>query len=188
MICLFGEDEQQYSEHDVAWFGKDWEAVQKLADSYKEKPENEFFMLLNNINTGKKELPVGNIDSYSKFAVDNMLSKHVDCIHHVYMANMLLHGMSDQAHHNYLMNAIPHGKRFAKAVKLDESFKDKFVLQLLQKFYKVNPSKAVEYRDLLQHKGKLDAVLQQAKGFVTDEFLKSITKNVKEQKELKRLL
>ena len=39
MICLFGEDEQQYSEHDAAWFGKDWEAVQKLADSYKEKQQ-----------------------------------------------------------------------------------------------------------------------------------------------------
>ena len=188
MICLFDEDEVQYSEHDIAWMNRDWEAVQKLADSFKEKPENEFFMILNNINTAKRELPVGNIDSYSKFAIDNMLSKHTDCIHAVYMSNMLLHGLSDQAHHNYIINAVPYGKRFAKAVKIEESYKDKFVIQLLMKFYKVNPSKATEYHDLLKHKGKLDEVLQQTKGFVTDDFVKSITKNVKEQKELKRML
>lgn len=188
MICLFDEDEVQYSEHDIAWMNRDWEAVQKLADSFKEKPENEFFTVLNNINMAKQKLHVGNMDSYSKYAIDAMLSKHTDCIHAVYMSNMLLHGLSDQAHHNYLVNSIPSGKRFAKSVKLDDPIKDKFIIQLLAKFYKVNINKAIEYRSLLEHKGKLDLVLQQVKGFVTDDFVKSITKNVKEQKELKRML
>lgn len=187
MICLFDE-EDQYSEHDIAWMSKDWEAVQALADLYKEKPESELFVLLNKINSSKEELNVGNIDSYSKFMIDDMLSRHVDCIQEAYISNMLLHGLSNQSHYNYLLNSVSRGKRFSKSLKIEESYKDKFVIMLLIKYYKVNRDRAIEYKNLLEHKGVLKTVLSKCKGFVTDDFVKSITKNVKEQKELKKLL
>lgn len=188
MICLFDEDEPQYSEHDIAWLSKDWDAVQKLADSYKEKPENELFLVLNNININKNELFVGNLDSYSKFAIDNMLSKSVDCIQDVYIANMLIHGLSDQSHYNYLLNCISPAKRYAKNVKIEDSVKDKFINLLLKKYYCVSMERALEYRDILERKDVLNEVLKKCKGFVTDDFIKSITKNAKEQKSLKVML
>lgn len=187
MICLFDEDEK-YNDHDIAWMSKDWEKVQELADSYKEKPENELFMLLNNINMTKQELVIANIENYSKYMIDDMLSRSVDCIQEAYISNMLMHGLSDQAHYNYLLNSVPRGKRFAKGLKIEEHYKDKFVIMLLMKYYKVNHERATEYKDLLTHKNVLKDVLNKCKGFVTDDFVKSITKNVKEQKELKKLL
>ena len=188
MICLFGDDEQEFNEHEIAWMSKDWDAIQKLSDSFKEKPESELFMLLNNINMSKQEINVDNIDSYSKFMIDQMLSKHVDCIQEAFVANMFLHGLSDQAHYNYMINSISRGKLFAKSTKLDESYKDKFMVLLLAKFYSVSYERATEYKKLLERKSKLSDVLNKCKGFVTDEFIKTVTKNVKEQKELKKLL
>lgn len=187
MLCLFDEDEK-LSDHDIAWMSKDWEAVQKLADSYKEKPENEFFAILNNINVDKKDMFVGNMDSYSKFAIDNTLSKSIECIQAVYFTNLFMHGLDDQHHHNYLVAAIPQGRRYAKTTKIDDPIKDIFIIKLLAKYYVVNEFRAREHMELLRHKGKLDDVLKLTKCFVTDEFIKSITKNVKEQKELKKLL
>ena len=40
-MSLF-EDDIQLNEHQVAWYSKDWTAVQSAADSFKEKAENEF--------------------------------------------------------------------------------------------------------------------------------------------------
>lgn len=187
MLCFYDADEE-YSKHDLAWFSRDWDAVQKLADEFKEKPENEFFEIMNNINYNKQRMNVDVMDSYSKFAIDNLLSKSTDAIEAAYYANLFLHQMDDQSHHNYLCMAVPQGKRYPKGAKLDESYKDKFIIELLMKYYKVNSNKAFEYRILLAKKGKLEIVLKKAKGLVSDEFIKSITKNVKEQKELKKLL
>lgn len=186
MICLFDEDEVELNPHEVAWMNKDWDAVKKLADEFKEKPEADLFKILNNINQNKREMSVMHMD-YSKFMIDNMLSRHIECMPAVYMSNMVLQGLSDQHHHNYLTMLIPKGRRFSKTVKLDESFKDKYIIQLLMKYYKVNANTAYDYRKLLEHKGKLTEVLRDAKALATDDFLKSITKNPKELKELKLL-
>ena len=188
MICLFDdEDKVNLNEHQIAWMQSDWDKVKELADSYKEKPENELFKVLNNINYGKNELNVDNISNYSKFMIDSMLSHHVDCIQTVYMSNMVLSGLSDQAHHNYLLHLIPRGRRFSKSTKLDEPLKDKYILKLLMAYYKVNAYTAYNYKQLLLNKGKLDEFLKTAKALATDEFIKSITKNPKEIKELKLL-
>lgn len=187
MLCLFDEEEK-HSGHDIAWLSRDWEMVQKLADSFKETPENEFFAILNNINVDKKDMYVENIESYSKFAIDNTLSKSIECLQAVYFANLFLHQMDDQSHFNYLLNAIPQGRRYAKSSKIENPIKDVFIIKLLMKYYNVNEYRAKEYRELLEHKNVLNDVLKLTKGFVTDDFVKSITKNVKEQKELKKLL
>ena len=44
-MSLF-EDDIQLNEHQVAWYSKDWTAVQSAADSFKEKAENEFFEII----------------------------------------------------------------------------------------------------------------------------------------------
>lgn len=187
MLCLFGDDEEVLNPHQVAWSERNWDKVKKLTEEYKEKPENELFAVLNNINSTKQALNVQQFESYSKFMVDNMLSQHADCISVVFNANMFLSGLSDQAHHNYLMHLIPHGRRFSKSLKLDQSIKDQYVIKLLSAYYKVNPQVAYDYKVLLEKKGKLNTVLSAAKYLATDDFLKTITKNPKEIKELKSL-
>lgn len=187
MSNLF-DDEDQYSEHDIAWMSKDWDAVQAIADSYKEKPENEVFSILNDINSSKQDRCVAQSDNYSKFYIDNALSQHIDCIQAVYMSNLVMQGMPDQAHFNYLLHAVPQGKRYGKWAKLTENVKEVFIIKLLMKFYKINNYDAIMYKDILTRKGKLKDTLARAKSLVDDQFLKSITKNVKEQKELRNLL
>lgn len=183
----FFDDDEKLNEHEQAWFARDWEAVKKIADGYKEKPESLLFKVLDNINSKKQEIDTADLEGYSKFMIDKMLGQHLDCLQSVFIANMIMSGMSDRHHHNYLMLSVPQGRRFSKNVKLDESFKDKYVIQLLMKYYKVNAFTAFEYRELLIRKGKLDTVLREAKALATDEFLKTITKNPKEIKELKQL-
>ncbi len=187
MICLFGDDEEVLSENDIAWKSQNWDAVKLIADSFKEKPEADLFKILNNINVSKTEMSVAQFSDYSKFMIDSMLSRHIDCIPAVYTANTVLQGLPDQAHFNYLCLSVPYGRRFSKSLKLDENFKDQYIIKLIMAFYKVNSNTAYDYRKLLEHKGNLNKFLKDAKALATDDFLKSITKNPKEIKELKLL-
>lgn len=187
MICLFDDDEIQLNPHEIAWQSRDWDSVKKLIEEYKEKPENNLFKVLGNINFDKKNLSSEHMEGYSKFMIDNMLSRSEDCVPYVYMTNLILQGLPDHVHHDYLVRSIPKAKRFAKGLKLDESFKDRYIIRLLMEYYKVNWNVAMMYRRLLENKGQLQSVLKTAKAIATDEFLKSITKNPKEIKELKLL-
>lgn len=187
MICLFDDDEVQLNPHEIAWANKDWDAVKKLIEEYKEKPESDLFKILNNINMSKQDINVLQFDTYSKFMIDSMLSRHIECVPATYMSNLVIQGLPDQAHHNYLMALIPQGKRFSRNVKLDESYKDRYIIKLLMKYYGVNNEVAFGYKKLLERKGKLKNFLKDAKALATDDFLKSVTKNPKEIKELKLL-
>lgn len=183
----FFDDDEKLNEHEQAWFARDWDAVKTIADSYKQKPESLLFKILDNINVKKQPLAEADFEGYSKFMIDKMLSQHIDCLQSVFIANILMSGLPDRHHHDYLMLSIPSGRRFSKATKLDESFKDKYIIQLLMAYYKVNAFTAFDYRTLLEKKGKLADFLKDAKALATDEFLKTITKNPKEIKELKSL-
>lgn len=187
MICLFDDNEVQLNEHEIAWQSNDWDAVKKLIEEYKEKPENVLFKVLSNINFDKKELSAEHMEGYSKFMIDSMLSRSEDCVPYTFMSNMILQGLPDHMHHDYLVRTIPKRKRFAKGLKLDESFKERYIIRLLMEYYKVNWNIAMMYRRLLENKGKLAEVLKSAKALATDDFLKSITKNPKELKALKLL-
>ncbi len=61
------------------------------------------------------------------------------------------------------------------------------IIKLLAKRYQVNTNDAINYKSILTKNGKLPLVLKELKGLVTDDFLKEVTKNVKEQKQLKKL-
>lgn len=184
-MSLF-EDDEQLSEFDIAWYSKDWEAIQKLADSFKEKAENELFDIMNNITSGKQPRDLSQSENYSKFWIDNALSQHVDCMMAVNMMNMIGNGLSDQAHHNYYLTAISQGKRYGKWAKLTEDASELLILKVLMKYYDINSDDAVMYREILTGKNNLRAVLKKAKSLVTDDMLKSVTKNPKEQKEFKK--
>jgi hypothetical protein len=184
MMSLF-EDDDQYNEHQIAWLGKDWTKVQELSDSYKEKAENQFFEIIGSINEKKEHLNISTMD-YSKFMVENALSQHADCMPAVYVMNLVGQGLSDQAHYNYMMASVPRGRRYGKWAKLTENIQDALILQVIMTYYKVNAIDARMYRETLEAKNKLKPALKKMKGLVTDELVKTITKNVKEQKNLKK--
>lgn len=184
MMSLF-EDDDQYNEHQIAWLGKDWTKVQELSDSYKEKAENQFFTIIGSINEKQEHLNISTMD-YSKFMVENALSQHPDCMPSVYVMNLVGQGLSDQAHYNYMMASVPRGRRYGKWAKLTENIQDALILQVIMTYYKVNAIDARMYRETLEAKNKLKPALKKMKGLVTDELLKTITKNLKEQKTLKK--
>lgn len=184
-MFLFGEDEQ-LSEHEIAWKGKDTNMIQKLADSYKEKAENELFAIMNDISTNKNHRDLSQSDNYSKFWIDNALSQHVDCLMAVNVMNLIGVGLSEQAHFNYYLHAIPQGKRYGKWAKLSEDTSELLIIRVLMAKYHINYDDAVMYKSTLSRKGKLKEVLHKSKALVTDDFIKSVTKNVKEQKEFKK--
>ncbi|ADG60006.1 clamp loader of DNA polymerase [Acinetobacter phage Acj9] len=188
MLCFFDpEDEVQRSPHELAWAAKDWSAVKELCDEFKVKPENQLFAVLNNINMKKGELNTQDLEGYSKFMVDSMLSRHVDCIQTVYFSNLVLSTLDDKHHHDYLKLMIPQGRRFSRVSKVVEPLHERYKLALLAKFFNVSPETAFEYKKLLENKGNLETTLKRAKAHATDEFLLTLTKNPKEIKELKLL-
>lgn len=183
-LSLFEED-AELNEHEIAWKSRDLEKIQQLADSFKEKPENELFAIMNNLGTGKKERTIANSD-YSRFWIDNSFSQHVDCLLAVNAMNLLGAGLSDQSHHNYYLHAIPQAKRFGKWAKYEENAASKFYIKLIAKYHQINDADAYMYYQTYKEKGNLELMLKKLKGLVTDEFLKTVTKNVKEQKQFKK--
>lgn len=183
-MSLF-DDDVELNEHQIAWYSKDWSLVQEAADQFKEKAENEFFEIIGAINN-KTNCSIAQKD-YSKFMVENALSQFPECMPAVYAMNLVGSGLSDEAHFNYLMAAVPRGKRFGKWAKLVEDTSEILVIKLLAKRYQVNTNDAMNYKTTLENNGKLSVVLKELKGYVTDEFLKEVTKNVKEQKQFKKL-
>lgn len=182
-MSLFEDDD--YNEHQIAWLGKDWNKVQELSDTFKEKPENEFFSLLGAINESKHEINVSSMD-YSKYSIEHALSQHVDCLPAVYVMNLVGGGLSDQAHFNYMKAAIPQGRRYGKWAKLNENSLDTLIHKVLMLYYHISFNDSLMYRETLEAKNKLSSTLKSMKALVTDELLKTVTKNVKEQKELKK--
>lgn len=183
-MSLF-DDDVQLNEHQVAWYSRDEAEIKRLSDTFKETAENEFFAIIGAINE-KKDISIGTRD-YSKFMVENALSQFPECMPSVYAMNLIGSKLSDEAHFNYLKASVPRGRRFGKWAKLTESVQETLVLRVLMNHYKVNINDAQNYQRILSNKNKLSETLKRLRGTVTDELVKSITKNVKEQKQLKKL-
>lgn len=168
--------------HSAAWFSKDYEAVQKLADSYKETTERTLFKIVENLSH-KKEPYVVDVDGdYSKFMIDNALSQYVDCLPYVNMMNLFGSGLSDQIHHDYYMLALPKEKRFSKWATYKEEVEDKMIHSLISKHQEVDYDTAKMYRGILEGKGKLKPYLNSIRFMVNDEFIKSVSKTNKDKK------
>jgi hypothetical protein len=185
-VSLF-DDDVQLNEHEVAWKSRDMDKIQELSDSFKEKAENELFAILNDITFNKKPRNLAQSENYNKYWLDSSLSQYVDCIIAANTMNLIGSELSDQQHYNYYLNAVSKSKRFSKWAKApEEATNVKLVLGLIKKYYSINQDDAVMYMDMMQTKGNLKDFLKIARALVTDDFLKTVTKNVKEQKQIKK--
>jgi hypothetical protein len=148
---LLGEDDSpKLNEHQIAWLSKDWDKTKKLADSFKEKSANEFFYILNQINTQKKRINPEHMESYNQYAINSALSGHIDCSYHAYAMNLLGDAVSDQMHFDYLLHAVRSSKRYGGATSIVdpiESMVDEVFARAVGKYYQVNLQRAKEYID-----------------------------------------
>ena len=176
--------ENTHNEHQLAWFSKDWAAVQKLADEYKEEPELASLEPLKQITYGKKQLNVP--DGYSKFYIDGILSNFGDSIYAAYMSQMFLWELPDQMHFNYMLHAVPQAKKFVKYPK-SEGLEELFYTLLIAEYYKINQDDAEMYKLLLRNKGKFDEVISKLK-FLTDTVIPKVSKSKIVQKRLREML
>lgn len=148
LASFLGED--TLNEHEIAWRGHDWDAVKKLADSFKVKEANEFFYILDQINQRKSRIEADCFESYSQFAINNMLSRHIDCAYHVYNMNLLGECISDQMHYDYLMHSVRPGKRFGGAGDIVDPLHDmekSVFIRAVAKYFECNEDRAKEYID-----------------------------------------
>lgn len=185
-LNAFLGDEDIINEHEVAWLSKDWDAVGKLADSFKEPAENTMFALMNNVTYTKERVDVGNKD-YSAYMMNNAMSQHADCIYSAYVMNML-HDLPDQANFDYYLATIRKGKRYGKWAKLHEDLEQKLHCMLIAKYYSVSIDTAIMYKETMVAKGIFNQFLRKAKGIATEQFVQTVAKTKKEQKDLLKLI
>ena len=148
LSAFLGEDEVKLNEHEVAWKSKNWDAVKELADSFKGNPDNEFRDIMNRINSNKVRINTEFCDSYSKYAINSVLSNHVDCIYHVYNMNLLGDAISDQMHFDYLTHSLRPSKRYGGGSALADdiaSIAEKTFVKCVGNYYGVNTARAAEY-------------------------------------------
>ena len=144
---FLGED-VVLNEHEVAWKSKNWDSVKKLADSFKEDPDNEFRDIMNRINSNKTRLNTNVCDSYSSYAINSVLSAHIDCAYHVYNMNLLGDAISDQMHFDYLMHSVRPAKRYGGASAISdgiEAMVQHTFVRCVGLFYCVGKERALEY-------------------------------------------
>lgn len=181
---FFDEPEDELNEHEIAWLSKDWDAVQKLADQYKEKQENVLFSILDSITVNKNEMTTEQENQYSKYWIDNALSQHVDCIIPVYTMNLIGESLSDEDHFRYYKNAISSGKRYGKWAKLVDDSEDLLELSVLREHYNINIEDAIMYRTILKAKNNFGKELKRLKSIATDDFIKTVIKNKADHNKL----
>ncbi|UYD57504.1 sliding-clamp-loader [Aeromonas phage B614] len=181
---LMGDDEQ-LNEHEIAWMSKDWDAVAKLADSFKENAENTAFKLMDDITYNKTEQTVGNSD-YPAWFVNNALSMHAETLYPAYVMN-LLSSLPAQAQYNYMLHSIRKGKVYGKWPKLNESIEEKLHIAMVKKANNVDDHTAKMYIKIMEKRGAMPAFLKQHKFLVTPAFVKTVTKTTKDQNQLLKL-
>lgn len=178
-----GED---LNPHQIAWLQKDWDAVDKLADEFKEDQENFMFSVLDALTNTKIRPDLTNKEYDAHFA-NNAMSQHVDCLYSAYVLNML-HELPAQAQADYYLATIRAGKRYGKWAKVHDNLEEKLQIMIIQKYYSVNAEVAKMYRALMINKDKLNDFLRVAKGICTDKFIASVTSVKKDQNALKKLI
>lgn len=181
---LMGDDEQ-LNEHEIAWLSKDWDAVAKLAESYKEDAENTAFALMDDITYNKTDRDVGNID-YPAWFINNALSMHAETLYPAYVMN-LLSGLDSQSHYNYLCASIRKGKVYGKWPKLEETLEEALYVAMIKRANNVDEYTAKMYRKIMEKRGNMQEFLSKHRFLVTPAFVKTITKVAKNQNQMLKL-
>lgn len=148
LAAFLGEQDVTLNEHELAWRGREWDSVKKLADSFKGEEINEFFYVLNQINQGKSRVDTSDLESYSQFSVNNALSSHIDCMTHAFYMNLLGDCISDQMHYDYLMHSVRPSKRYGSAKAVQDPIElvvDKVFIKAVSRYYQVNVDRGREY-------------------------------------------
>lgn len=148
LAFMFGEEEHTFNEHELAWKNKDWDSVKKLADSFKQDSDNEFFDILNRINQNKVRINTAACENYSAFGINQVLSGHVDCSYHVYVMNLLGDSVSDQMHFDYLLESVIPKKRYGGSKAFSDAIgvmSAKTFIRCVGKYYQVSEKRAAEY-------------------------------------------
>lgn len=147
---FLGEETTVLNDHEVAWKSKNWDSVKKLADSFKQDPNNEFTDIMNRINSNKVRLNTELCESYNQYSINHVLSNHIDCSYHVYAMNLLGECISNQMHFDYLMHSLRAAKRYGGVKGASDSIEDivgKVFVKCVARFYQVNTIRAGEYID-----------------------------------------
>ncbi|QPI13797.1 DNA polymerase accessory protein clamp loader subunit [Serratia phage 4S] len=187
-LLQFLDEDEALNEFESAWLSKDWEAVDKLCEQFKEPAENELFDILNKITADKVHVNVASKESYSKFWIDNALSQHVDCIDSVYIMNLIGANMSDQDHFNYYFHSIRQGKRYGKWAKLVQDPEQQVVIALIQKRWAINQYDAMMYEEIIKAKGLMEKTLKVLKPLATKEFVASVIKQKADQTKVNKAI
>lgn len=183
LSALFGE--VALNEHEIAWRTKDWDSVKKLSESYKEKPANEFFYILNKINSDKSRINTEDVESYNQFSINASLSRHIDCVQHTFNMNILCDCINDQMHFDYLLHSIRPGKRYGGTADIGDPIEDIINVvfsKCVAKIYEVSIERAKEYIDILKYKGETDKIsylMNTASAMVTESLIKETCPYVK---------
>lgn len=158
LAFMFGEEEQQFNEHELAWKNKDWDSVKKLADTFKQDANSEFFDILNRINQNKVRINTEACENYSAFGINSYFAGHTDCIYHAYVMNLLGDAISDQMHFDYMMESVYQKKRYGGTKAVTDAIdvmSEKTFIRCVGKYYQVSEKRASEYVTMFteeQHK------------------------------------
>ncbi|AAQ81357.1 DNA polymerase clamp loader subunit [Aeromonas phage Riv-10] len=182
---LLGDDEEQLNEHEIAWMSKDWDAVAKLADQFKENAENTAFAFMDDITYNKPERNVANTE-YPAWFINNALSMHAETLYPAYVMN-LLSGLDGQAQYNYLKASIRKGKVYGKWPKLESSAEENLYVAMVKTANNVDETTACMYIKIMTKRGTMESFLSSYKFLVTPAFVKKVTKTAKEQNQLLKL-
>lgn len=159
--ALFGEEEVVINEHEVAWKGRDWGAVKKLADSFKTESANEFYDILNRINTNKSRVSVDTYENYNQYNVNSSLSRHIDCVTHAYHMNLLGDELSDQMHFDYLLHSVRPANRYGGVKDIADPIEEmchKVFMKCIGIMFKVDVDRAAEYFETMTIKEETDRI------------------------------
>lgn len=178
-------DEDQLNEHEIAWLSKDWDAVAKLADSFKEDAENTAFAIMDDITYNKTERSIANSD-YPAWFVNNALSMHTETLYPAYVMN-LLSALPAQAQYNYLLSSVRKGRVYGKWPKLDENIDETLHIAMIMRANNVDEYTAKMYYKIMAKRGKIPEFLSKHKFLVTPAFVKTITKTAKNQNQMLKL-
>lgn len=180
-------DEEELSPHEMAWRSKDWDAVEELTKEYTKSKENTLFMVLDQLNDGKKRLNISGLDTYDKFFIDNAMSQHVDTMIPAYVMNLIGSGLSDQAHFDYYLHSVRKGRRSGAWAKLSHDWEEKIILRILESTYGINTRNAMEYYDELKELNKLEE-WKRKNMKVALSVLGDVVKQKTDQKKVEKIL
>lgn len=145
-LSFLSGEKDDINEHQVAWFNRDYEAIKKLANEFKQPKEQSLFDIVDNVTKKTGHKNVGVFSDYNQFAINNVLSQHIPLLGYAYELNMMNGFITDQMHYDYMyyeMRKISLPK--VKFAKISDDWTERAFEKLIARYYEVNQTKARGY-------------------------------------------